>query len=379
MKLLLTGDLHLGRNYQKEDPDVAGIYQEARMDAFKKAVAVANMEKCQAIVIAGDLFDRISGISVGLMKQVASVLDGFEGESVLILPGNHDYYDPDTDQFWEKFEEYTGSNVKVLKKEERVIIGDTAFYPCPCWDKHSKKNGLAWIKECTDREPGMKHVGIAHGAIEGLSFDSEKEYYFMTRKELQECRMDAWLIGHTHVNTPCYKGYMGLEQTYESIPEIEGCLMQDTVFNAGTHQQTDIADNSLGIVFILDLKEDGVYAHSVQTSVIQFIREEVTVTIGDTLEQKLEFPYQKEKTTLRLKVKGTASETEYENRRKLYQKLQDEYIKVEIDDSGLRKEITQEMIDMETPDGSTLNLLLKSYVNEPELLNLLYDTIQECR
>lgn len=379
MKLLLTGDLHLGRSYQKEEPDVAKRYQNARMDAFKNVITTANNEKCEIIVIAGDLFDRVSGITATLMKQTAAILNGFEGESILILPGNHDYYDPDTDLLWGKFEEYTDSNVKVLKKEGRIAVGDMIFYPCPCRDKHSKENGLLWVKEDMEREQGKKHVGIAHGVIEGLSYDSEKEYYYMERKELEACGMDAWLIGHTHVNTPCNNVYSSLSDDYEDFTGMDGCLMKDTIFNAGTHQQTDIADNSLGAVFIIDFKEDGVYAHLVQTGVLHFVKEEITVSVSDVMEDILHLSFPKDRTSIRLKISGTASKEEYENRHLMYQKLQKEYVKVEIDDYDLRKEVTQEMIDEEVPDGSILNRLLKSYVDKPVLLNLLYDTIQECK
>lgn len=388
VNILLTGDIHLGKGYQKEDPDVAKRYCDARIEAFRNTVLAANRAKCQVYVIAGDLFDRLSGITAGLMKQAASILSEFEGETILILPGNHDYYDPDMNPFWEKFEEYTPSNVSILKKEEPVEAAGIVFYPCPCHERHAEGNALGWVKGLKDLDPEKMHIGIAHGAIEGLSFDREQKYFYMPRKELEECGMDAWLIGHTHTRTECSSVFWEMDNRYEGLAgkygvkppdgaeNFCGSRMQDTVFNAGTPQPTDIADSSLGEVFVLECSGCGIYACAVQTSVIGFAREEVNVSLGDSLEEKLDFPYHAEDTTLRVRITGTASEQEYENRKEIYRKLQEKYLKFEVDDSGLRKEISLDMIAEAAPEESVLFSLMSSYKSHPDLLNLAYDLVK---
>lgn len=365
IKILLTGDLHLGRSYQKEDPDVARKYTAARMLALENAVSIANQENCDFFVIAGDLFDKVNGIPVSLQKQVCRSLDEFLGQAVLILPGNHDYYDAETDVLWKKFEEYSGASTRVFKENKAYQIGDVCFYPCICHDKHSKVNALGWVKEGDRSEEACFHIGIAHGAIEGLSYDRNQEYYYMTNQELRSLHMDAWLIGHTHT----------------IYPAILDAGTEQRIFNAGTPQQTDIADSSIGEVFVLEIQDDKrILAKKKKTGVIRFVKRSVSVEPGQSLEEALDFPdLQGEETVLRVLVSGVAGAWEYERRNQIYEALRSRFIKTEIDDSGLRKEITAEMIRRETVDGSLMNQLLNKYVGDTELLNLAYDLAASCK
>ena len=182
VRILCTGDLHLGRLYAKKEK--SQIYIKARMDALKNLVKIANEKKCDFIVVTGDLYDRVSAIPVSLHEEVADVLDNFEGQAVIIIPGNHDYYDADSDKLWSDFERKSKSNTRDLKSFERFEIGDVVFYPCFCQAKTSSENALGWVKEDLERDPSKINVGIAHGAIEGVSIDSESKYYKMSIEEL---------------------------------------------------------------------------------------------------------------------------------------------------------------------------------------------------
>lgn len=365
VKILLTGDIHLGRNYRKEAPDIAEKYTAARIKALEKAVEIANREQCHFFVIAGDLYDRTAGIPVSLHKEVCRILENFAGDSVLILPGNHDYYDAENDQLWKKFEEYSCSHIKVFQENKKYRAGDVIFYPCICYDKHSKANALGWLSEERERHPSFYHIGIAHGAIEGLSYDKNQEYYFMTQKELFSYGMDIWLIGHTHV----------------AYPAVVDNALEQRIFNAGTPQQTDIADSSAGEVFVLTIEDDRrISAKKEAVGSLYFVRKAVSLQYGQSLESALEFPeLVPERTSLRLSISGVTSTKDYEDRSRIYGKLQKEYLKAEIDDSMLRKEITPEMIDRETMKDSVINRLLHSYQEDTELLNLAYDMALSCK
>ncbi len=60
------------------------------------------------------------------------------------------------------------------------------------------ENNLGWIKEA-EIDPSVFNIGIAHGALEGETIDSEGLYFLMSRPELEAIPVDVWLIGHTHV------------------------------------------------------------------------------------------------------------------------------------------------------------------------------------
>lgn len=364
IKILLTGDLHLGKKYQKEASDVMERYCDARIQALQNAVVIANRENCDYFVIAGDLYDKRTGIAVLLHKQVCNILNDFSGEAILILPGNHDYYTPD-DVLWKTFEEYSGSNIRVFKKNEKYQDGNVVFYPCICHDRISKTNALEWLSEETERDSELYHIGIAHGAIEGLSYDKKQEYYLMTQQELLSCHMDAWLIGHTHI----------------AYPSVFDNTVDQRIFNAGTPQQTDIADGSIGEVFILEIDENKkITAKREQTGVIRFVKKTVVLQHGQELKEALNFPdLEPESTSLRVELSGIALADDYDNRHQIYEDLNRSYIKADIKDEKLRKEITPEMVNKETIEGSLLNQLLNSYLEDSELLNLAYDLAISCK
>ena len=78
-------------------------------------------------------------------------------------------------------------------------------------------------------------------------------------------------------------------------------------------------------------------------------------------------------------LSGVALTEDYENRFALYEAAGADYLKLEVLDEGLQQEITREMIDRETVEGSMENRLLKQYLDRPELLNLAWGLVQECR
>lgn len=358
MKLLLTGDLHLGRSYQKERPIVRNQYVEARLEAFRNVVKIGNEENCDVLVIAGDLFDKTYGISLRMLEAVAQILRRFYGD-VLILPGNHDYCDSGQDGLWSKFQDAAPSNVLVLCEETPVEYDEAVFYPCICHDRWSKENALGWLKSGLRLDPYRWNIGVAHGAVEGFSQDSEKGYYSMTVKELLGCNMDLWLLGHTHVPFQTADG---------------------RVLNAGTHQQTDISDNSRGEVFIIELGGNKqLKVSSRKTGVLNFVRKEIYVQHGQRLREAFRlYGLDPASTSLRLILSGSVCSEDWEAKEKIYDRYLSDFVAFEVKDQDLHKEITSDMIDQETVIGTNINRLLHSYQDDPEVLNLAFDIAKAC-
>lgn len=387
IKILHTGDLHIGREYKKqeqENREIAKKYRQARVQALENIVQIANEENCNYLIIAGDLYDK-KEISLSLQKEVCSILNGYEG-TVLVLPGNHDYYEGEDDKLWSRFLEFAGDNIIFARENKEIEIGEICFYPCICHDRYSQENALGWLKEekkygenieqnvSLSRKDQIR-IGIAHGALEGLSYDKERKYYYMTRAELEGCQMDLWLIGHTHIPYPNQEEMVG-----------------ERILNAGTHQQTDIADRAEGSVFLVEIpaefsKErekisEKIHVRKIPTSVIHFEKREINLVHGESLQEKIEKSIQgmeRENTTLRLIISGTALEEEYEQRQSIYRSYEEQFLKFEVQDFELQQEITREKIEKETLEGSIENQLLMKYLDNPELLNLAFELVKNCK
>ena len=90
IKIFETGDNHFGLVFSRYE-EIKERLTESRYDSLRKMVNFANGRGCDCFVVTGDLFDSVR-IQKKVVLQVAEILKDFEGE-VLVLPGNHDYYD----------------------------------------------------------------------------------------------------------------------------------------------------------------------------------------------------------------------------------------------------------------------------------------------
>ena len=67
-----------------------GRLVEARFDALKRCVDIANEKEYDLFVVGGDLFDRVS-VAERDIQRAASILTEFQGRVVAALPSNHDH------------------------------------------------------------------------------------------------------------------------------------------------------------------------------------------------------------------------------------------------------------------------------------------------
>ena len=246
VKVFVTGDNHFGKKYDRY-PTIKDKLIQSRFDVLQNMVHKAEAEGCELFFVTGDLFDNINTIKVSDVKHVVDILAEFPG-NVVVLPGNHDYYTGD-EKVWKDFDkELSGidHNITLIKSfepyyfdagEERVVV-----YPAFCQSKHSKDNNLGWIKEEEISKDDIINIGVAHGAIQGVTPDMKEEYFLMTESELSAIPVDVWLIGHTHIPYP------------DVLKEGEDTAGYK-IFNAGTHEQTDLSNNTEGNGFIISIEK----------------------------------------------------------------------------------------------------------------------------
>ena len=373
IKVVLTGDNHFGRRYERY-PDVKDVLVESRYESFKQAVKTANDSGADFFVVAGDLFDRISGITREQTARIVEILAGFGG-TVLVLPGNHDYYSGD-EQVWKYFDEESarsGADILLLneyKPYEFTVRGEKiAFYPAFCRSKHGEKNNLGWIRRLGLIRDETYRVGVAHGAIEGITPDRQKEYFLMTTDELEELEMDAWLLGHTHVIYPSL--------LKEELSEV------GRIFNAGTHEQMDLGTDTDGFCIELELEKNGkhskVRARKVRTGRIKF--EDIRLELQNAGEMALEKAFKEIKprltqnTVARITITGAIEAEEYNNRSNIYDEYTGNCLSCEIADEELGELITREMIGREFAETSFAARLLEALMDEPREAQMVYELI----
>ena len=377
IKIFVTGDNHFGKKYDRY-PEIRDRLVDNRFVCFEKMIEKAEQEGCDIFAVTGDLFDNCSSIRKSDVERVVRILAGFAGR-VLVLPGNHEYYTGE-EKVWKDFDDALrtcDNNIIRLDRfepypieiaEETVVI-----YPAFCRSKHSRENNLGWIKEMSVPKSGQINVGMAHGAIEGVTPDMQKEYFLMTEPELQAIPMDVWLVGHTHIP---YPGGLSEDE------EIGGYR----IFNAGTHAQTDLHNNTRGYGFIISVDKQGdkaqVSAKKYQSGTIFFydIAVRVSSAEGDSLEallqEKLD-PLEAE-SVVRLTVTGSVVSEEYSRRRELYKKYCDRFLSWELQDDELHEEITLDRVREEFAESSFAAKLMEALQGDQTELQMAYELLQEC-
>lgn len=372
VRVFVTGDNHIGLKYMKYRTRES--LSKIRIDTFSGMVEKANLEGCSLFVITGDLFENTYGISKQDVRRVLTILSEFHG-TVVIIPGNHDYYDKDT-----RLYKYLSTSLSdfdnvlyvceekpiELKLEENTVI----LYPSICKSLHSERgeNGLSWIKSegiCAD---SFVRIGIAHGSLEGESLDSEGVYYPMTRDELSKIPVDLWLLGHTHVPFP-------------KISECDKYVKSDNVLNPGTHSQTDVSNLTSGECIIAEIRDgDGVkdvYVKRFISGGIGFYR--VSVNVNASLKESLDdgLKHIPDGSVVELELFGGVGDEEYRERDAIISEALSRFSEYKYSDEGLCRIISKKLLDSQYPETSFAYGFLDSLLARPDCAQLAYELLEE--
>ena len=375
IKIFMTGDNHIGRKFDSY-PEIRDKLIRSRFDCLSECVQEAERQQCDFFVVTGDLFDNTNSIKVSDVREVVNILARFNGR-VLVLPGNHDYYTGE-EKVWKDFDNamrQVDHNIALLREMRPVAMEvreETVwFYPALCQSKHSEQNNLGWIRAEEMGGEGY-HVGIAHGAIEGLTPDMKNEYFLMSERELMAIPVDAWLIGHTHIPYP-----VDLKEDRET----EGYK----IFNAGTHEQTDLHNNTRGYCFVITLdRQNGatkVFAHSYVSGKIRYYELAVKSEPHRSLRQMIQEALSEAEppAIVRLTITGTVSQEDYRDRHRIYDELTREFLSFESVDAGLSEQITVEQIRAEFAEIGFAASLLERLMDDPKEVQMAYELLNECR
>lgn len=368
LRIFMTGDNHIGLKYTSHEKSAE--LAAARLNAFPGMVDRANGENCGLFVITGDLFENTYSIPKRDVSAVADMLSAFKG-TVAVLPGNHDYYDRDV-KVWQYFKDAISKKDNILLLSEYRpytldINGETVvLYPALCTSLHSApgENNLGWIKAEPMPQDGTYRLGVAHGAVEGETIDSEGAYFLMSRGELESIPVDAWLIGHTHVPFP------------RDLAE-DRFTGAGRIFNAGTHVQTDVSCNTEGCCFIIEIGPDKtVSAKKFRSGTVFFSRKHIAAgASGLAGALSSELSALPDNSSVDLILSGAVSAGEYTSRRDIIENALSRFIEGTYDDTRLSKLITRGLIDAEFPETSFSAQLLYSLLDEPKEAQLVYELL----
>ncbi len=377
LRIMHASDVHIGMTFRHYPDEIRERLIEARFTVLEKMVAQAETHQCHLLVVAGDLFEKQS-ISKKDVMRVKHILSTFSSGTVCVLPGNHDYIN-DASTLWQTFMQDLPDNIMVLEKEEKLTLTEgeysVSLYPAPCHKKHSDTHNLAWVQDVSIEENERKgdhfHIGIAHGALAGISPDLAGQYYNMTLETLNSLPQDLWLLGHTHLPYPFGSNFQNAR-----------------IFNAGAPEPDGMDCQHEGGAWFIEIDESKhVYAKRIKTGTFMFrdlveeVKQEADFQkILDTYVDQVGKDVAK-RTMLRLKLHGYLEEEVYEARHDFYRVMGNSLAYFHKDDSELKVRFTADRIAEVFTEGSLPAVLLQELVDEydEETAHVAYELIQEVK
>jgi len=353
VKIIATADVHLGMKFSSYTTTQAELAEE-RFSALERVVDAGNERDADLLVVAGDLFHRL-GVAAKIVERAASILDRFAGAAVLVLPGNHDYIAAEGDRLWTQFREASGDRTLVL---DRPGSFDLSLYDlpatvlaAPCDSQHSPTHRLSWATDFAVPD-GHRTIGVAHGSVDGLTLDSEGNYFPMDRRLLASLPADLWIVGHTHRHHDVRDARLVVPGT----PEADG-------FDCPVP----------GSAALITVDASGGYrAEALPTGRFQFA--EVSVTLDDPegarseaeLERVVARAIPDGDVLVRLVVDGRIADESFARWNAVRTRLIDDPRLVRIDDDELARLLTPDDIDRRFASGSFAHRLLTRLVADSD-------------
>lgn len=372
MKIFHTADVHLGMQFKsgRYPEEVRSSLIEARFETLARMVAEANRRKCDLFVIAGDLFDSLR-IGTKVINRAAEIISGFTGEFVFVLPGNHDFIDADEDNVWKKFSTAAKEQLIVCDWEEcrTYQLGDETFaiYPGVCRSKHSAENAIGWIADVKKAADAIS-IGIAHGAVAGLSPDNDDKYFLMSESDLADAKMDVWLLGHTHIFYPAKPG-----------------VNKPLFFMPATPEPDGLDCKHAGHAWFIEIDPaKNIRYEQIQTGKYRFydISAEIA-SESDFIEVQKKWDKPENKNALmRLTLTGRISQDIYPHLQEFITEFSGLFLFAQVDTEHVRLLIDEAFIDKQYAAGSLPHILLKNIAEkavDPSVLTLAYELVEGAR
>jgi len=366
LKILHFADLHLGRKFSGYG-EASEALSEARYEAVERIVKLATEKNCDAIVIAGDLFDRLN-IKKSDVQRAITPLNNFEGP-VLLLPGNHDYMG-ESGNLWSYVRDVKDENVILLDEKEPYDLSEydlnAVFYPAPCQTKHSSTHQVGWVNDI-EKNNESHHIGIAHGSVTGVAPDFNDEHFPMTRSELDAAGVNLWLLGHIHVPWPDNPG------------------PTDSILYSGTPEPDTANTPHKGTALVIEIDEDGNRSvEKLTTGRYYFETWDLKVSDKSDLDKLKERSENEENKNLvcRLNLSGVLTPEDYEYWvKEIEPSIKNYFLFLRANDEELRKQITKEEIASRFAEDSFPAKLLSELLeeNDQDALQIAFDELEEAK
>lgn len=185
MKILHIADLHLEGGYNRVGNEKNKLLKEEGLDYFYQTLEIAKNEQVSAVLLCGDLFDKLS-VRVSTRKEILKQISALPDIKFFYCLGNHDHK--------LLFEDEKPENLIIFSTDfEKYELGDVVIGGSSVL-KFSKRDFVDKI----DFEKGKLNILMLHAYLSASKFDDCLSFEV---KELKNKNIDYLALGHVHTRS----------------------------------------------------------------------------------------------------------------------------------------------------------------------------------
>lgn len=193
MRFGILSDCHLGITKFRKISNLQNAYCELNNKIFKNSIDILLQNNVEAIIIAGDIFDRpnpsVQSISVALKNLYGLKIP------VYILGGNHDYSQKDNSLGYHPFDLLKTESVYPIYDGPKIFnLNDCDLTMLPY--KHLNAESYKYIYRGKLREKDKCSILIIHGYVD-LENNSDSQEYALPKEVASN--YDLVIAGHVHI------------------------------------------------------------------------------------------------------------------------------------------------------------------------------------
>jgi DNA repair exonuclease SbcCD nuclease subunit len=235
VRFLHTADWQLGKQFENlgAPPDKLAFLRQGRMDVVRRIGQLAIDRSVDAILVAGDVFER-NEVGDQLIREALAAMRQVK-IPWLLLPGNHDPAGPAS--VWDRIERIgCPEHVHLLHSTEPVLLADggLAVLPAPLTRKHQFTDPTEGFGQQVTSQAAVR-VGLAHGSLRNRLAPAAEQHNMISDTRADEGHLDYLALGDWH-----------------SCKEVA-----PRTWYAGTPEPDDF-DQDSGAVLIVELRGPGV-------------------------------------------------------------------------------------------------------------------------
>lgn len=292
VKFLHTADWQLGRAPLFLSEEARSRFSAARVDVIGTIAALAATERCDFVVVCGDVFESNHIDRQVLVRALYKIRDA-RPLPFYLLPGNHDPLDASSIFRSPTFKEHGPSNVTVLESSAPVQAAPGIELIAAPWP--NKRPLVDLVGEaCHSLEAtDALRVVCGHGRVDAMAPESHDPAHISLGR-LEE-KIESGVIH-----------YVALGDRHSTTD------VGDTgrVWYSGAPEPTDFVEDEPGNVMVVEFDRDGVRVerHRVGAWHFEYRDWELTTDLDvDALRDWLETPDNKERCIVRASLRGQVS------------------------------------------------------------------------